>query len=102
MNPENPRDPNRRLREIEEQLNPPSEPTFSSGSIKALLTQIQTWYQNLSNTGKLVVAGVAVVIGFGFLNLFLRLVSTVITLAVLAGALYLGYKFLIESDPSQN
>jgi len=102
MNPENPRDTNRRLREIEEQLNPPSDSTFSSGSLKTFLTKLQTWYQSLSSTGKLVVAGVAVVIGFGFLNLFLRLVSTVITLAVLGGALYLGYKFLIESDPSQN
>ncbi|MDB9516362.1 hypothetical protein PN466_05240 [Roseofilum reptotaenium CS-1145] len=101
MNPENPRDPSRHLRENEEQLNRPSSP-FSSEAIKGLLTKIKTWYQGLSNTGKLVVAGVSVVIGFGFLNLFLRLVTTLITLAVLGGALYLGYKFLIESDPSQN
>ncbi|MDJ1175301.1 hypothetical protein [Roseofilum capinflatum] len=102
MDSENPRDTNRRLRELEEQLNRSYNSTFSSGSVKGLLTKIQNWYQTLSSTGKLVVAGVAVVIGFGFLNLFLRLVTTLITLAVLGGALYLGYKFLIESDPSQN
>ena len=101
MNPEDPRDRDRRMRELEQQLNRASE-SFSSTPVKTLFTNLKTWYNDLSNTGKLVVAGVGVVLGFGFLSLFLRLVSTIITLAVLGGALYLGYKFLIESDPSQN
>ena len=102
MTSENPRDFNHRLKELEEQLNLPSDVNSTIGSVNGLIGRLQNWYQTLPNGGKLAVAGVAIVVGFSFLNLFLRLVTAAISLVVLGGLLYLGYKFFIESSASKN
>ncbi len=101
MNSQDPRDIDRQLEELEKQIKGTSDPQSQAKPLQELILPIQQWYQNLPQIGQIVVAGGAVLLGFSILNLFLRLVSAAIALAVMGGLLYLGYKFLIAPGPSQ-
>lgn len=58
------------------------------------------WYQDLSGSGKIIAVVVSAIVGFMALGLFLRLVATLLSLAVLGTLLYIGYKFFSKSQPS--
>jgi hypothetical protein len=61
---------------------------------------LQLWFKNLPGVGKLVVVGATVLISLSVLQAVLKLVTSAITLAVLGGLVYLGYKFFVSGGLS--
>jgi hypothetical protein len=59
------------------------------------LERCRIWFNSLSTIKKLVVTGVAMLLTVWILQTVFALVASVISLAVLAGLVYLGYKFFV-------
>ena len=57
-----------------------------------------TFFNNLSGVQKLVVSGVGLLLGLAILQAVLKLVAAVISLALLAILVYVGYKFLVSNN----
>jgi purine-cytosine permease-like protein len=109
MNHQPPEDLQRRLENLEAQINsasvdmrePPkntqtSQPAFLHW--KSRLTQLQLWFENLNGITKVIVGGAGVLLGLAILQALLRLVASVISVAVLGFLLYLGYKFFVSGN----
>ncbi|NJM69615.1 MAG: hypothetical protein HC862_04950 [Scytonema sp. RU_4_4] len=112
MNPQSEEDLKRRLEKLEAEINtssvvvPQSKTVVKSSqsgfpSLYYHLVRFVTWFNHLSGVRKLIVSGVALLLGFAILQAVLKLVAAVISLALLAILVYLGYKFLV-SKSSQN
>ncbi|MBR8833315.1 MAG: hypothetical protein DSM106950_04530 [Stigonema ocellatum SAG 48.90 = DSM 106950] len=67
-----------------------------------LIAGISSRFNRLSGIGKAVVLGVAVLFGFGILQAVFKLIVSVISLALLALVVYLGYKFIVSSRSQSN
>ncbi|MEA5583213.1 hypothetical protein VB620_17930 [Nodularia harveyana UHCC-0300] len=109
MNPQPQDDFQRRLHNLEAEINSksgdveqPSKKTQPLQSeflnFKSHLAKLQLWFENLNGTTKLIVAGVGVLLGLGMLQAVMKLITSVITLALLAFFLYLGYKFFVSGN----
>lgn len=71
-----------------------------SQPVKSALNQVTKWFDSLPTVGKVVVAVVAITMGFSLLKSVFQLVASLISLTVLGFILYLVYKFFI-TPPSQ-
>ncbi len=109
MNPQREEDLQRRLNKLEAEINfspkvvpQPQEPKQTEASIFAKfnlqLERFQIWFNSLSGTKKLVVSGVTVLVGLAMLQAVFKLVASVISLALLAVLVYVGYKFFVSSS----
>ncbi|MBE9004459.1 hypothetical protein IQ259_05290 [Fortiea sp. LEGE XX443] len=109
MNPQPEDDLQQRLRKLEAEINSGSveaektkearqQSQFNLLNFKLHFTRSQLWFKSLSGTGKLVVVGVMVLLGLAVLQAVLKLVTSAISLAVLAGLVYLGYKFFVSGS----
>jgi hypothetical protein len=97
----------RRLRELEAKINSSattptpqetkSQPVGFTGW-KLYLERAKTWFIGLPIVNKLVVTGVTLLVGSLLLQTVFKLVSSVISLALLAGLVYLGYKFFVSNS----
>ncbi|MDZ7962742.1 MAG: hypothetical protein RMY34_33565 [Aulosira sp. DedQUE10] len=112
MNPQPDEDLQRRLQNLEAEINsspgevsPPEKqkPTspFSFENLNLQLTRLQSWFNTLSGTKKLIFLGVTAVVGIVMLQTVLKLVASVISLAVLAVLVYVGYKFFVSNSSQQ-
>ena len=97
-----------RLEELEAQVyqttkeaTPPYAETESSFLQKITngINLFRDWFNKLPQAGKVVVGIVVVLMSFSILNLFVRLLASLITLAILSLILYGLYKYLFS--PSQ-
>lgn len=109
MNPQPDQELDRRLQKLEADLNSPppslsaipqSKQTIqpqkdNSQSVQPSLNRLINWFNGLSSFGKLIVIGVAALVGFAVLRAVLKLVAAVISLALLGVLLYLAYKFFL-------
>lgn len=109
MNSQPEQDSERRLEQLEAELNsPPSSPAVISEiktpeqsqkdispNLQPQLKRFFNWFNNLSNLGKLTVIVVGAIVGIAILRAVLSLVAAVISLGVLAVLLYLAYQFFI-------
>lgn len=111
MNPEPEQDLEQRKRQLEVELNrepsaisqtpeytSPTETSLQTNSSSTLPSQLKNffeWFNNLSGLGKLIVTGVAAIVGLVILRTVFKLVAAVISLAVLAVLLYVAYQFFI-------
>lgn len=109
MNPQPEDDLQQRLQKLEAEIN---SQTVEAGKTKEArqqsqsqflnfnlyFTRSQIWFKSLSGTGKLVAVGVTVLLGLAVLQAVLKLVTSAISLAVLAGLVYLGYKFFVSGS----
>ena len=108
MNSQPEQDSERRLEQLEAELNsPPSLPVVISDqtpeqsqkdispNLQPQLKRFFNWFNNLSNLGKLMVIVVGAIVGIAILRAVLSLVAAVISLGVLAVLLYLAYQFFI-------
>jgi hypothetical protein len=109
MNPQREEDLQRRLQKLEAEIdssplrfNEKEEKTQTSQSnfpiFNSQLERFTLWFNSLSKTGKLVVSGVALLFGFAVLQAVLKLVASIISLALLAVLVYLGYKFFVSKN----
>lgn len=109
MNSQPEQDLDRRLEQLEAEVNsPPSsraviceiqtpEQTHKdiSPTLKPQLKRFFNWFNSLSSVGKLIVIGVGAIVGVAILRAVLSLVAAVISLLVLAVLLSLAYQFFI-------
>lgn len=109
MNPQPEEDLQRRLQQLEAEMNsfsPTSSPRETqeqrqqSGFTKLTwhFQRSQIWFQGLSGIKKLAVAGVAMFVALLILQTVFKLVASVISLALLAVLVYLGYKFFVSNS----
>lgn len=113
MNPQPEEDWQRRLQQIEAEINSTSvdfeEPReknqkspSTSLNVKPRLGQLQLWFKNLNTPAKLIVVGVGLVLGFAMLQAVAKLVASLISVALLALLVYLGYKFFVSGSLDKN
>ncbi|MBI1243190.1 MAG: hypothetical protein GC195_17290 [Nostoc sp. RI_552] len=109
MNPQPEEHWRRHLQNLEAEINfksvdvgQPPKNTQNSQSVflnfRYRLARLQLWFNNLNRTGKLIVAGVGVLLGFAMVQAVLKLVASVITVALLIFLVYLGYKFFVSGS----
>jgi hypothetical protein len=109
MNPQPEEELQRRLQELEAQMNsfspnPNQRETQTQtnqngfAKLNRHFERSQIWFQSLSGMKKLAVAGVGIFLGLLVLQTVFKLVASVISLALLAGLVYLGYKFLVSNS----
>lgn len=108
MNPQPEEDLQRRLEKLEAEMKSSSvEDTqkeaqrqkFQSGfpSLNSQLTRSLNWFNSLSGTKKLVALSVTALLGIFVLQTVVKLVASVISVALLAVLVYVGYKFFVSS-----
>jgi hypothetical protein len=111
MNPEREDDLHSRLQQLEEEMNssspkvvveqPKTEKQTSKFNFlpwKPHLERFKIWFKSLSGMGKIAVGGVSVLLGLAMLQAVIKLVASVVSLAVLAVLVYLGYKFFVSGS----
>jgi hypothetical protein len=102
----------RRLEEIEQEVNQTTsntsvhktEPIASKTEIE-LPEQIKIWLQNLKNwfdvlppVGKIAAGGVGAIVALSVLGAVLKVVSALVSIAVMSVVLYFAYKFFVASS----
>jgi hypothetical protein len=105
MTPQSEDELQQRLRQLEAEIKSSAvedtqsqKSQFGVAGFNSQLTRLRNWFDSLSGTKKLVVVGVTALLGLGVLQTVLRLVASVISLAVLAVLVYVGYKFFVSSS----
>ncbi|HYW18417.1 MAG TPA: hypothetical protein VE956_03725 [Nodularia sp. (in: cyanobacteria)] len=109
MNPQPEEDLQRRLQNLEAQIHsqsvdvgqPPENRQklpYAFLNFKSHVARLQLWFENLNGITKVIVAGVGVLLGFAMLQAVMKLVASVISVAVLAFFVYLGYKFFVSGS----
>jgi hypothetical protein len=106
MSPQDHQDWERRLQEleIEVEANPspsPDTPTPVSQTLENTLRQLGEWFKGLPAVGRVAVAVVGAIALFSLLNSVLRLVASVLSIAILGVILYLLYKFVMTPRSSE-
>ena len=108
MNPQPEQDLQLRLQKLDAEINQTSPPlaisqpqeplqpqTDGSQTVQSNLYRFINWFNALSGFGKLVVIGVAALVGLAILRAVLKLVAAVISLAILGVVLYFVYQFFL-------
>ncbi|MEH2235366.1 hypothetical protein [Nostoc sp.] len=109
MNPQREEDLQRRLDKLEAEINSPpgvvsqpheqkQTPQSVFANLNLQLERFQIWFNSLSRAKKLVVLGVTVLLGLAMLQAVFKLVASVISLALLAALVYVGYKFFVSNS----
>ena len=112
MNPPENRDNERRLQELEMELEkerlpsvdtqtgqPPSLSLNRALQLTPVFQKVANWFNSLPSFGKVAVVIIAVLIGFSILRTVLQLVASLISLALIGVILYLVYKFFVTPQP---
>jgi hypothetical protein len=108
MNPQENRDYERRLQELEAELNKdkplssveipfwqPLERYMNRSQIESIRNRVVNWFNILPKPGKVAVVAIAAIVGVSLFLSLLRLVASLISLAILGVILYLVYKFFV-------
>lgn len=75
--------------------------SLKNKSIIYHIGQIISWFYHLPVIAKLVVVVVGCFVSFAMLQAALKLIASVISVALLAGLVYLGYNFFVAGNSSQ-
>ncbi len=108
MNPQENRDYERRLQELEAELNKdkplssgeipfrqPLERYINRSQIESIRNRVVNWFDILPKPAKVAVVAIAAIVGVSLFLSILRLVASLISLAILGVILYLVYKFFV-------
>ncbi|WP_088243270.1 hypothetical protein [Calothrix rhizosoleniae] len=109
MTNESERELQQRLQNLEAEINSASVPDYQVHKIPNTdpanftstdvhIRRIVQWFKGLSKTAQVVVCGVGFLASLTMLQALFKLVSAVISLAILAVLLYLGYKFIVSKS----
>ncbi len=108
MNSQEPKNWQQKLQDLEEQINQQmstnsasradSQDPLPNANIKwdnlnQKLEKAKTWFGNLNSPAKAVVAIASIVVGFAVLGTVLKVISSLVSIAILGVLLYLLYKF---------
>ena len=98
----------RKLEEIEQEINqnstatPPVTPTEVINPLNQWIGVIQNWLNGLPKAGKIAVVAIALIISFSLLSTVLHIITSLLSIALLGGILYVGYRVLtMPSDSSE-
>lgn len=106
-NDQSDRELQRRLEKLEIEINtPPSNAqpvapgnqTKSSATVSSNVNKFISLFKALPNVGKIIVAGVGVVVGFAILRTLFSLVASLFSLAFLGLLVYGMYQFLLNRN----
>ncbi|MDX2097208.1 MAG: hypothetical protein SFW36_05480 [Leptolyngbyaceae cyanobacterium bins.59] len=103
MNPQDDQELERRLRQLESEVNPPSNSSVSHSRKSTPTNSLGAfwkWYGELSRSGQMIVIAIGVLGGLAIVSAVLRLVMFTIQLAFLAGLLYIIYRLFFNSRRS--
>ena len=95
-------DQQRKLEELEAEINQSVSPPADSPIEPSPQRTLQERWNSLPPLGKGAIAAVALFVGFSLLNTVLRLVTSLLSVAVLGVVLYLLYKFFIAPRSSES
>ena len=108
MNPQENRDYQRKLQELEKELNKDQplksletkpgqllQSIFNKSQLESVFNQLTNWFNSLPTVGKVAVVLIGASVGLSLLRSVLQLVGALISLVILGGILYLVYKFVI-------
>lgn len=109
MNSSDNQDWQRRLEELEGEVNQstasnsqrqtetvhPHVEIDQAQPISGWLNSSRDWFNSLAPIGQVAVGIVAIMLGFSILNIFLKVISSLVSVAILGGLLYLGYKYIV-------
>ncbi len=103
-------DVQQKLKELEAQVYQTTKETTSpeteteSRFMEQITGGIQTlrnWFDNLPQVGKLIVGIGTIMMGFSVLNLFLHVITNLISVAILSLILYGLYKYLFSNSQTE-
>jgi len=104
------RDLDRRLQELEREVNQTvssathkvreAEPLqrAASNARSGMVPRARDWFEQLPQLGKIAVIAGGAIVGFSLLKTVLQLVTSLLTLALVAGALYVGYRLFLAPE----
>ena len=116
MNPQEDRDLEKKLRELEMEIDKTSsEPQVTkeryqpekfadksqNSDLEVFFGSIQKWFERLPSVGKAGVLVVGAIVGISLLSSFFKLLSSLLFIGILGGILYLAYKFFITPSSSE-
>ena len=113
MNSSDNQDWQRKLEELEKEVNQNNPSTVQTqtetvypeveidnmNSSSGWLNSARDWFNGLAPIGQIAVGVIAVMLGFSVLNIFLKVISSLISVAILGGLVYLGYKYIFAESP---
>ncbi len=103
-------DVQQKLKELEAQVYETSKEPIPSNTetqfsfmeqINDAIKILRNWFNNLPQVGKLIVGIGAILMGFSVLNIFLHLITNLITVAILSLILYGLYRYLFSNSQAQ-
>ncbi|MDY6902644.1 MAG: hypothetical protein SWZ49_31925 [Cyanobacteriota bacterium] len=74
---------------------------LNNSGIFLYIRKITNWFYSLQVVAKFIAVIVGFVLGFAILQAALKLIASVISMALLAGLVYLGYNFFVAGNSSQ-
>ncbi|MBD2139011.1 hypothetical protein H6F32_15850 [Anabaena sp. FACHB-1237] len=107
MNSDPNEDIQRRLQQLEEEIKSPeidyskvkqSKVIPGLSKWKSYIEDYRRWFNGLSSIKKIAATGVLLLLTIWVLQAVFKLVASTVTLLVLGGLIYLGYKFFIASN----
>lgn len=115
MNSSDNQDWQRRLEELEVEVNQstssntqdktetvhPHVEIDNTQSVSNWLNSARDWFNSLAPIGQVAVGIVGIMVGFSLLSALVKAVSFLISIALLGGLGYVGYKYII-AEPSKN
>ncbi len=75
----------------------PMDSNKFSNKASAIASQVRNWFNQLPIIGKIIVVVVGIGISFSLLKTIFQLVTSLLTLAIIAGLGYAGYQYFIGS-----
>jgi hypothetical protein len=114
MNSSNNQDWEQKLKDLEAEINQTSaakqkEPEtvrshveiHNAQQITNWLNSARDWFQSLPSVGKIAVGVGTAMIAISVLTTFIKLVSSLISVAIVGALIYMGYKFLVSSSETK-
>jgi hypothetical protein len=94
MNPRSDEDFKSQEKKLQAEIYPPTLRQVWGSRSPA---QLRSWFSSLSKPGKIVAGVVVAMIAVTLVQIVLKLVAAVISVALLAGLVYFGYKLFLSS-----
>lgn len=87
----------RKLQDLETKIHQttPMNTTNVPDEAKNTFYRIQVWFDSLPPVGRIAVALVAMTIAFSILSTIFKVITSLLSVAVIGIVLYLGYKFFM-------
>jgi len=101
MNKKDDRELQRKLREMEAQINSQFSPELKS-KVSRMSEKSVRWYRELPSVGKFAVIGAGLFMGLTVLNMLVHMVASLVSIAFLAFLAYIVYKIFLADNPSSN